>query len=44
MEKLTSKSKPTLKVGNHPHTNMILKPATVRRGGDKGRILEIHLK
>ena len=32
MEKLTSKHKHTVKVGNHPHTNMVLKPATVRRG------------
>ena len=29
--KFTSKSKPTENVGNHPHTNMISKPATVRR-------------
>ena len=28
--KLTSKGKHTVKVGNHPHTNMISKLATVR--------------
>ena len=44
MEKLTSKGKHTVKVGNHPHTNMISKPAIVRRGEHKCRILEMHLK
>ena len=44
MEKLTSKGKHTVKVGNLPHTNMISKPATVRRGGYKCRVLEMHLK
>ena len=29
--KLISKGKHKAKVGNHPHTNMISKPATVRR-------------
>ena len=33
MSRLTGKSKHTVKVGNHPHINMISKPATVRRGG-----------
>ena len=31
MEKLTSKGKHMLKVGNHPHTNTISKPAIMRR-------------
>ena len=31
MEKLTVKGKHTVKVGNHIHTNMILKSAIVRR-------------
>ena len=31
MEKLTSKGKHTVKVGNHPHTNMISKPTIMRR-------------
>ena len=44
MEKLTSKGKHTVKVGNHPHTNMISKPAITRRGEHKCRILEMHLK
>ena len=32
------------KVGNHQHTNMILKPAIMRRGGYKFKILEMHWK
>ena len=44
MGKLTSKGKHTVKVGNHPHTNMVSKPAIVRRGEHKCRILEMHLK
>ena len=44
MKKLTSKRKHTVKVGNHPHTNMVSKPAIVRRGEHKCRILEMHLK
>ena len=44
MGKLTSKGKHTVKVGNHPHTNMISKPAIVRRGQYKCRILKTHLK
>ena len=43
MEKLTGKGKHTLKVGNHPHTN-ISKPSIMRRGEHKCRILEMHLK
>ena len=31
MRKLTSKGKHIVKVGNHPHTNMISKPAIMRR-------------
>ena len=44
MEKLTSKGKHTVKVGNHPHTNMTSKPVIVRGGEYKCRILEMHLK
>ena len=44
MEKLTGKGKHTLKVGNNLHTNMISKPAIVRGGEHKRRILEMHLK
>ena len=44
MGKLTSKGKHTVKVGNHPHTNMILKPVIVRGGEYKCRIFETHLK
>ena len=42
MEKLFSKGN-TVKVGNHPYTNMVSKPATVRRGEHKCRIFEMHL-
>ena len=31
MGKLTSKGKHTIKLGNHPHTNMISNPAIMRR-------------
>ena len=31
MRKLTSKDKHKVKVGNHPHTNIVSKPAIVRR-------------
>ena len=44
MEKLTDKGKHTVKAGSHLHTNMISKPATVRRGEHKCRILKMHLK
>ena len=44
MGKLTGKSKHAVKVRNHPHTNMTSKPAIVRRGEYKCRILEMHLK
>ena len=43
MEKLPSKGKHTVKVGNHVHTNVILKPTAVKRK-HKWRILEIHMK
>ena len=43
MEKLTGKGKHTVKLENHSHTN-ISKPAIVRKGEHKCRILEIHLK
>ena len=36
--------KHTVKVGNHSYTNMISKPAIVRREEYKCRILEMHLK
>ena len=43
MGKLTGKGKYKVKVGNHPHTNMISKPATVKRVQmqDIGNALEI---
>ena len=44
IEKLTSKGKHKVMVGNHLHTNMIAKPAIVKRGEHKYRILEMHLK
>ena len=44
MRKLTSRDKYTVKVGNHPHTDMVSKPASMRRQEDKCRILEMHLK
>ena len=44
MEKLTSKGKQKVKVGNHLNTDMISKLAIVRRGEHKCRILEMHLK
>ena len=44
MKKLNTKGKYTVKIENHLHTNMISKPAIVRRGEQKCRILEMHLK
>ena len=44
MEKLTSKGKHTIKVENHPHTNIIPKPVIIRGQEYKCRILEIRLK
>ena len=44
MRRLTGKGKHRAKERNHPHTNMIPKPATVRRGGYKCRILDMFLK
>ena len=43
MEKLPSKGKYSVKVGNHVHTNVILKPEIGERK-HKWRILEIHMK
>ena len=43
MGKLSRKGKHTVKVGNHPHTNMVSKPAIVRRDY-KYRIMKMHLK
>lgn len=31
MENVTRKGKHTVKIGNHPHTNMVSKPSTMRR-------------
>ena len=44
MEKLTGKRKHTVKAGNYPHTNMISKQATMRRGERKCQKEELHLK
>ena len=44
MGKLTSKGKHKIKVGNNAKTNMISKPAIVRRGEHKCRIMKMHLK
>ena len=45
MGKLTNKGKHKVKVGNHPHTNMISKPAIMRKEeSTNAGILEMHLK
>ena len=44
MGKLTGRDKHKVKVGIHPHTNMITKPAIMRRGEYKCRILEMQWK
>ena len=44
MGKFTGKGNYTVKAGNHPHTNMIPKPVTVRGGEYKCRIFKMHLK
>ena len=44
MGKLTSKGKNTEKVGKYTYINMVSKPAIVRRGEYKYRLLEMHLK
>ena len=44
MRKLTGQGKHTVKVGNHPHTNMISKAVIMRGREHKCRILEMHLK
>ena len=43
MARLTSKEIHIVKVGNHPHTNMLPKLEIMRRGY-KCRILEMHLQ
>ena len=43
MGKLNSKGKHTVKIGNHLHAN-ISKPAIMRKGEYKYRILQMHLK
>ena len=44
MGKLTGKGKHTVKVGNHPHTNMKSNPVIMKGGKYKCRILEMHSK
>ena len=44
MTRLTSKGIQRLKVGSHPHTNMLPKAEIVRRGGYQCGILEMHLQ
>ena len=44
MGNLTSKGKYTIKVGNHPPTNMVSKLAILTWGEYKRRTLELHLK
>ena len=44
MGKLSGIGKHTVKLGNHPHKNIISKPAIVRRGEHICRIFEMHLK
>ena len=44
MGKLTRKGKRTVKVGNHPHRNMISKSVIMRGGEYKCRIFGMHLK
>ena len=41
MGNFTGKGKYAVKVGNHPQTVMIFKPAIVRIGQYKGKIFEI---
>ena len=42
MGNLTGKTKPKVKAGNHPYTNMTSKLATIRRGKHKCRKWEIE--
>ena len=44
MTRLTSKGKHIIKVGNHPYTNILPKPKILGRGGQKCRILKMHLQ
>ena len=43
-ERLTSKGKHTVKVGNYPYTNKTLKPTIVKTEDYKLRLSETHLK
>ena len=43
MTRLSGKGIHIVKVGSHPHTNMLPKSEIVRRRGYKCRILEMHL-
>ena len=44
MRKLTCKGEHKIKVENHSHVYLISKPAIMRKGEDKGRILKMYLK
>ena len=44
MESSFGKGKYKIKLGTHPHTNMISQLAIMRRGKFKCRILKMHLK
>ena len=44
MRKLTTKGKHTVKLGNHPLTNVVSKWETLTRGNYKWKMLEMHLK
>ena len=44
MTRFTGKGIYIVKVGNHPHTNVLRKPGIVRRGGYKCREINFQLK
>ena len=44
MTRFTSKGTHLAKVRNHPHTNMLPKSEVMKRGGYKGRTMEMHLQ
>ena len=44
MKKLTGTGEHTVKVGNHPHTNIISKSIIVTGGEYKCEVFEMHLK
>ena len=44
MGKIIDKGRHTVKIGNHPHINMLSKAATMKRGEYRGRKWELHLK